>query len=111
MSRGSNWDKISSSGVFLLVLQEAGAHQAGNVLKGRWCQRGKGRKSDGASCWEIRGPPPAPTSLFNTKRVATEEQNREQGKTSAPSKHSRFTGFGLRAYVHGGKGGVYSLPV
>src|SRR3954469_11292527 len=62
-------------------------------------------------CWEIRGPPPAPTSLFNTKRVAAEEQNREQGKTSAPSKHSRFTWFGLRAYVHGGKGGVYSLPV
>ena len=35
--------------VFLLVLQEAGAHQAGNVPKGRWCQRGKRWKSDGAS--------------------------------------------------------------
>src|SRR5438270_8125672 len=45
------------------------------------------------------------------KRVVAAEENKEQGKTSAPSKHSRFTWFGLQAYVHGGKGGVYSLPV
>ena len=47
MSRGSNRDRISSNGIFLLVLKEARACQAGNVSKGRRCQRGKRWKSGG----------------------------------------------------------------
>src|SRR5438270_9835334 len=59
-----------------------------------------------AHCWEIRGPPPRRPPC--STRVVAAEENTEQGKNKRikleRSKHSRFTWFGLRAYVHGGKG-------
>ena len=60
-----------------------------------------------------QGSTAAPTSLFNTS--SSSERKHRTGKNKRTklkrSKHSRFTWFGLRAYVHGGKEGVYSLSV
>src|SRR5436189_1321791 len=60
-----------------------------------------------------QGSTAAPTSLFNTSKSSGRKQRTGENKRTkySHSKHSRFMWFDLRAYIHGGKGGVYSLPV